>query len=141
MSSRLVRLVCLVALLIASAATSFAGVRFGGFNFGFGYTYFSGPVYSYYYDGFYGPWGYGYGYPLAPVFYLQPDPNRGTVKLKNTDKTASVYINGAFAGVAGDLKTFSLEPGAYDMEVRSFGRKPEQKRIYVLSGKTLKLSF
>jgi len=113
-------------------------VRFGGFLVGAGYS--RGPWYGPYgYPGyvwdpyFYGLWAYpglftGYGY----------NPNFGEVKIAAPEKTASVFINGGFAGFSGKLKNIWLEPGAYDVEVRS-GAGQFHKKIYVLSGKTVKL--
>ena len=39
------------------------------------------------------------------------------------------------------LKTIYLDPGAYDLAVRASGKDAVQKRVYVLSGKTVKLEF
>ena len=135
------KLLLLAVLLAVLAVPSFAGVRLGGVGIGFGYTHFSGPyccydpytydVFAYggYYGGWYVPWSY------------QPGPNKGTVKLKNVESAAEIYINQGYAGVAKDLKNIYLDPGAYDLEVRSAGKEPAQKRVYVLSGKTVKLEF
>ena len=128
-------------------------VRLGGIYVGAGYSRFSGyPGYGYY------PYGYGYpgrfwgypGYAWDPFFYGGPwihpgyyngfayGPNLGEVKLETSDKTATVYVDGAFAGYSGKLKNMWLEPGAYNLEVRS-GGGDFQKRVYVLTGKTLTL--
>ena len=114
----------------------------GGVVVGFGYSHFSGPYCCYepYYGGWYRPY-YWDGPWLSPVLYTEPGPNKGTVKLPKLDKTAEIYINQAYAGIAGDLKNIYLDPGAYDLEVRTQGKQPLQKRIYVLSGKTLKIVF
>ncbi len=123
-------------------------VRLGGVFIGAGYS--SGPwygwPYGYYYGG--GPWAYP-GYLWDPFFYgawAYPgfftgygyNPNFGEVKLTVSDKTGPVFINGGYAGVAGKLKSIWLEPGAYDIAVRS-GSDEFRKRVYVLSGKTVKL--
>lgn len=136
MSSR-IRNLLLIPCMLAFCVPLFAGVRLAGFGVGVGYSSYRVPYYGY---GPYDPWGWRYPY-YAPGFYLVPDPGRGEVKLTHLDKTAEIYINQAFAGIAGDLKTFYLDPGAYDLEVRMANKEPQQKRIYVLSGKTLKLSF
>ncbi len=140
MSSK--RLWLLSGLLTALSVSSPAGVRLGGVGIGFAYTQFSGPYCCYnpytfdtlyYFPGAYGPW-------YAPWFY-QSAPTKGTVKLKNVEDGAEIYINQGYAGVAKDLKNIYLEPGAYDLEVRLPGKEPAQRRIYVLSGKTVKLEF
>ncbi|MGZ4786966.1 MAG: PEGA domain-containing protein [Terriglobales bacterium] len=63
------------------------------------------------------------------------------MKLINASKDAEVYIDNAYAGKAGDLKRISIKPGAYNLELRVVGKEPIQRRVYVLSGKTLKLEF
>ena len=135
------KLLLLAGLLAVLAVPSFAGIRFGGVGIGIGYTHFEGPYCCnpYTYDGYYyGPGFYGPWY--APWFYT-PNPTKGTVKLKNVEDTAEVYIDQAYAGIAKDLKNIYLDPGAYNLEIRSPGKEPTQKRVYVLSGKTLKLEF
>lgn len=134
---------------------SFPRVRVGGIMVTAGYTHWSGP-YPYYPYAFYGPFGYGpwgwpyYGYVYDPFLYnpyLHPGfltgfpygPTLGEVKLKSEDKNAWVYLDGALAGRADKLKSMWLEPGAYHLEVRS-GDKTFGQKVYVLSGKTLKLT-
>jgi PEGA domain len=134
------RKILLLGLLFAATSIpSFAGVRFGGVAVGVGVGFGSAPWYPAV-EGYFAPWGFGYPY-YWPSIYYNPDADRGAVKLKNVDKTAEVYINQAFAGTFGKLKTFYLDPGAYDVEVRADGHEPQQKRIYVLSGKTVELEF
>lgn len=124
-------------------------IRFGGFMVGAGYSHGSRYGWPYgYYAG--GPWAYP-GYLWDPFFYglwAYPgfftgygyNPNFGEIKLAAPDKTASVFINGGYAGLSGKLKDIWLEPGAYDIEVRS-GAGQLRKRVYVLSGKTVKLDM
>jgi hypothetical protein len=133
------KLLLLAAVLLGLAAPSFAGVRFGGVSVGVGYSYYTGPYCCYEpyyaYDSFFsGPW-------YTPFWFTQPSATKGTVKLLKLDKTAEVYIDQAYAGVAGDLKDIRLDPGAYNVEVRAPNKEPVQKRVYVLSGKTVKLEF
>ncbi len=134
MGSKKLLLVAFVILLTFPCA---AGVRLGTVLVGVGYSHFSGPSCCYgpyYYDSFYDPW-------YSPFWYREPSATKGTVRLQKVEKTSEVYINQAYAGVAGDLKTIYLDPGAYDLEIRPTGKAPVQKRVYVLSGKTLKLEF
>jgi hypothetical protein len=133
----------LLAFVILLTLPCAAGVRLGGVIVGVGYSHFSAPCcYNPHYfdtfDGYYGPYGSPW---YSPFLFGQPSPNKGTVKLQKVEKTAEIYIDHAYAGVARDLKTISLDPGAYDVEVRSAGKEPVQKRVYVLSGKTVKLEF
>jgi hypothetical protein len=137
------KLLPIVLFMILLAVPGTAGVRLGGIIVGVGYSHFSGPCcYNPYYfdtfDGYYGPYGAPW---YTPLLFGQPSPDKGTVKLQKVDNTAEIYIDQAYAGVAKDLKSISLDPGAYDLEVRASGKDPVQKRVYVLSGKTVKLEF
>ena len=117
-----------VAVLMTTQPAS-ASVRFHG-------GFFVGPVirpwgwYGPYY-GYYGPYGF-YG-PYRPYVYS----NVGEVKLDTKVKDAEVFINGAYAGTAGKLKSMWLRPDTYDLEIRAPGRAPYDERIYVVAGKTL----
>jgi hypothetical protein len=100
-----------------------------------------------------GPWGYGPGIyrpwwglydPFWTSSFIHPalyggfynGPNMGQIKL-NAPKDASVYLDGAFAGTVSKLKTISLEPGIYDLEVKGATGSEYRKKVYGLSGKTL----
>lgn len=139
---------CAIALLLLSfPLLGSAGVRLGGVSVGVGYA--SGyyyPYCNYFYPGLWcSPFLYPYAgyYPgFYPGFYsVSPHPDMGQVKLQTPYKNAEVYLNGAYAGTADDLKTIWLDPGVYELEVRASGREPLQKRIYVLSGKTVKIKY
>jgi|SRR5579863_4343912 len=88
--------------------------------------------------------------PFADPFW-RPDypgyvPNfeygngRGEVRLTDAPKIAKVYLNGAYAGTAYRLKHIWLDPGAYDLAIAIPNRETFEQRIYVLSGKTLKIA-
>ena len=127
-------------------------IRLGGFAVGAGYRYFSGPGYPY---GFEGPYGFfpysgvyssifwepfGGGYPFYPAGYFQPGDGKGEVRLTTDRKDASVYLNGGYAGTADHLKTVWLDPRAYDLSVSAPDHTTYEQRIYVLSGKSLKIT-
>ena len=87
-------------------------------------------------DAFYGPFFYPpYGAGLSYA------AGKGHIKISSPgkDKKAEVYIDGAYAGTVGKLKSMWLDPGAYDLSVIAADGSSFQKRIYVLSGKTLKI--
>jgi PEGA domain len=93
--------------------------------------------------GWYGPyWGpYPYAYPYAyPYGYYGYAPATGALKFDTSVKDAEVYINGAYAGTVGQLKTMHLWPGTYDIEVRAPGRTQFDQRVYVAAGKTVRLT-
>jgi hypothetical protein len=134
----------LAAALVIPAS---AGVRLGTISIGAGYGYTSGAYWpggywaGYYpppfFGGWYDPWFAPY---YAPV-YFAPQMDKGQVNLQTSDKNAEVYLDGAYAGPASKLKNFWLAPGVYQLEVRAAGQPPQEKRIYVLTGKTLKLKM
>ena|SRR5437588_11899462 len=85
--------------------------------------------------GWYSPyWG---AYPYGYYGYV---PRTGAVKFDTKVKDAEVYVNGAYAGTVGKLKTIELRPGSYDIEVRAPGRTQFDKKVYVAAGKTLHLN-
>ena len=119
MKKLLVVFAALLMTLPASAAGRFIG---GGFGFGGGFRgpgYWGGP-------GYYAPYAFG-------------TPNAGELKLDTNVKDAEVFINGAFAGTAGKLKSMYMRPGAYSLELRAPGRTRYSERVYIVAGKTLKV--
>lgn len=77
---------------------------------------------------------------LHPGFYngFARQPNMGEVKIKLKENDADVFLDSAYAGTIAKLRTIWLEPGAYNLELRS-GERMFKRRIYVLSGKTIEL--
>jgi hypothetical protein len=159
-------LILVVILTAGSLFPAFAGVHVGTIYIGGSYGYYSGPYWRGYYwagyvpppffGGWYGPWypapyyaPYPSSYyaavsaayaPYAPV-YITPQFDKGQVNLQVADKSAQIYLDGAYAGKASMLKTFWLAPGVYHLEVRANGQTVHEKRIYVLTGKTLKIKM
>ncbi len=85
----------------------------------------------YWWPGYWGP-AVGYGY--------YDGSGAGAIKLKTDQKTAQVFIDGAYAGTVGELKSIRLRPGAYDLEIQTADGRVFQDHVYVLSGKTLKIT-
>jgi hypothetical protein len=135
--SRTIIFLALATALILPASAA-ARTRFG---VGVGFGYYGAPFYP---DG-YGPWGYPYyGYapyygPYGPYGYYSGRP-MGEVHIKSPDSNAQIYINGAFAGRAHDLKTIYLAPGTYNIEQR-IGSDVQKERVYVLANRSLKIEF
>lgn len=99
-----------------------------------GYGYY-GPGWGWY--GPYGPYGWGWG----PPYVYAPVPDTGDVKIVTDSKDASVYVDGGYAGVAGKLKKFRLQPGNHDIELRDrSGHVFHQERIHVIPGKTVEVN-
>jgi hypothetical protein len=106
-------------MLLPLTATARVGVFIGG---GFA------PMGWGYYSPFYGPYPYGAYYGV---------PNAGQVKLDTKVKAAEVFVNGAYAGTAGKLKTMWMRPGTYTLELRAPGGEQFTEKIYVMAGKTV----
>ena len=121
-------------------------VRLGTIGVGAGYTRFSGP---FFYNPFwFGYYPYGFYDPFFPSPFFAPgffegysySGGKGEVKLSGAPKNAEVFLNGGYAGTASKLKNIWLEPGAYDLSVATSDSASFHQRIYVLSGKTLKIA-
>jgi hypothetical protein len=117
-----------------------------------GYSRFGGPFYYPYgfspFDGFYRAWLWDpyWAYPVSyPSGYFGYNGGRGEIKLTlepgtADPKLAEVYVDNAFAGTADHLKNMWLEPGAYELSVLSKDGTAFRRRIYVLSGRSLKIA-
>jgi hypothetical protein len=134
-------------------------IRLGGIGIGVGYSR-GWPGYGYYGPRYWGPawygsaawnpWAFGPGWydpfwysPLGvhPGYWMgfPQGEGMGEVKLDTEAKTASVYIDGAYAGPVKDRRNMWLRPGTYELQVRDTDKKVYAQRIYVLSGKTLRI--
>jgi len=134
------RISVLMLCLVLCITPAFAGVRLGGISIGVGYSHYSGGGYyaygyPYFYDPFWAPFPW-----YAPAYYSAGRP-MGEVRISGVDKLAEIYIDGGYAGQAKDLKQLDLDPGAYNVEVRAKGKPPLQRRLYVISNKTVKVDF
>ena len=143
---KVARVFFLMLLVAAMAIPSLAipPIHLRGISVGVGYSHFSGPYYPYYYVPYYPGWypawtGWDpFWYPYAsPMAYNQPNADKGEVHLKDVAPQSEVYVDGAYAGLAKDLRTMWLAPGVYNVEVRSANRASVEKKIYVLTGKKL----
>jgi hypothetical protein len=115
-------LTCMVATLLFIPAAAQAWGRVG---------FFVGPGFGWgWYGSYWGPYPYGY----YGAYY---GPSTGAVKFDTKIKDAQVFIDGAFAGTVGQLKTLHLRPGTYNLELRAPGGMRYAERIYVARGKTL----
>jgi hypothetical protein len=119
---------------VASAQRGFGG-RGGFYRGGFyggGWGWY-GPGWGW---GWYGPYGWGWGYPYG----YSPYGDEGKVKIVNVPKDSIVYVDGGYAGTAGELKKFSLRPGEHNIELRDpSGHAFHKERIQVIAGKTLEI--
>jgi hypothetical protein len=98
--------------------------------------YWIGPVWGWG-PGWYGPGWYGPGW-WAPYYYYGPPA--GTVQIVTPDKSATIYVDGAYVGTVAEMHKFSLPPGAHDLALRDpNGQTIYSQRIEVLNGKTTKI--
>jgi len=89
-----------------------------------------GPVWG---PGFYGPYG-------GPAYWGPAYASvLGEVKIDTKAKDDEVFINGAFAGVTKDMKSFRLREGTYTIEVRHAGQAQVNEKVFVAAGKTVHL--
>lgn len=123
-------------------------VRFhlGTVTLGAGYTNFSGPAFLPLYYSYFDPFWASrlccmpyYGYP--PYAYaVGPGYEEGHVELQVKPRTAAVLINNAYAGTVPSLKgNIWLKPGVYELSITAPVHHNFHRRIYVLSGKKLKI--
>lgn len=148
------RALVLIGMLAAlTAGADGRRIRLGGVSVSGSYA--SGP--AWWGPAYWGPWSYGPGLwrPWGPAWFdpmwysgwahpgywggFLQGPGMGEIKLKSAPKEAVVYLDGAYAGEVAKLKSMWLEPGVYQLEVRDEAGQSWQKKIYVLSGKTLDL--
>jgi len=132
--------IALLALfIIVPVASAQRGWGFRGGFYGRGWY---GPGWGWYGPGWgwYGPyWGYPYEYGYYGPY--SPGPRYGNVKIEGAAKDALVYVDGGYAGRAGQLKTFRLSAGNHDIELRDpTGHAFHQEKIDVLAGKTLEIN-
>jgi hypothetical protein len=118
-------------------------LHLGTISFGAGYDHFSSPHYPYAfypYSSYYPSllWDPYWGY-LYPAAYFNYNDGKGEVRLA-APKQADVYLDNAYAGKAEKLKSIWLKPGAYDLSVSDADRASFHRRIYVFSGKSLKIA-
>jgi len=134
------RLSIALALLLATGSllSASAAVRLGGISVGAGYSSGFGPYWVGYPFSFYGPWFLD---PFYSPVILVAQPDKGQINLQSRYENADVYLDDAYAGTTSTLKKFWLAPGVYELEVRPQGQAPHKKRIYVLTGKTLKVNL
>lgn len=89
-------------------------------------------------------WGRGFGW-YDPFFYgpypMYTNRSAGQVKIdpKVFGNDAQVFINGAYAGTAKERKSTWLRAGVYQVEVRQQDRKVYDKKVFVVSGKTIQV--
>jgi hypothetical protein len=126
------------------------------FYFGFGYPYYYPYYYGYgYYPYYYGYRPYGY-YPPAPYYYggypaygeayAPPYADRaslGAVAVKVKPKTAEVWLDGSYVGVAESFDGFPgylwIAPGSHHIAVIQDGFANLERDIQVSAGHVIEL--
>ena len=143
-------------------------------NPGHGYPVYGYPIYGYpaygygpyfgFSTGFY-PWGWGgfgfgvyfgqhydpwfYGYPGSPYYfgganYAYYGPTYGSMKFNMTPKTATVHVDGYYAGTvkdfSGSFHELHLEPGTHVVEVKADGYETLSLNVKAAPDQTIKYS-
>jgi hypothetical protein len=93
---------------------------------------------------FWGPYPYWtWGYPYAYRPYVYDVTPVGSVKTEVTPKQTEVYVDGYFAGVAGDFdgafEHLRTSPGGHAITLRLDGYRTVTENIYVRPDSTYKL--
>lgn len=98
---------------------------------------FVGPVYRSWGPG----WGYGpyWGPAYGPVYVGNSHPNSGQIKFDLKDKSAAVYVDGAYAGLTKDVNGKWFRSGKYDLELRREDGATYHQRVFVTPGNTLRV--
>jgi hypothetical protein len=121
------------ALFLASAGAASAQPRRGG-RIVIGGGYFHSP---FFYDPFWGPYAYGYG------FYPYGSRANSDVRVEVTPKQAEVYVDGYYAGVADDFdgafKHLHTTPGGHAITLHLEGYRTVTQNVYVPPDTTFKL--
>jgi hypothetical protein len=138
LAARLIAIAALGVSLAAADPQPRTRVRLGGVSVGAGYSY--APGFWPYYPAFWGPYGF-YGPVFHPGYYdgFVYRENMGEVRLRVEPERAEVFLDGAYAGTARERKSMWLAPGAYLLEVKADGRAAYSRKVYVLSGKSLRI--
>jgi hypothetical protein len=124
------------ALFLASGGAAHAQSRRGG-RVVIGGGYFHSP---FYYDPFWGPYSYGYGFYPYGFAGARAESN---VRVDVTPKQAEVYVDGYYAGVADDFdgvfKHLHTTPGGHAITLHLEGYRTVTRNIYVPPDTTVKL--
>jgi PEGA domain len=131
-------IVAALAIIAVTSAPLLAQRRGGGHP--------RGPVFigGYFYDPFFGPypwWGpAAYAFPYYPVY-----DNRAAVRLLVTPKTASVYVDGYYAGVVDDfdgvMQSLPLSPGGHDITLFLEGYRTAHQKLFLTRDKAYKVHY
>jgi hypothetical protein len=118
-------------------------IGFGGYYGGFGYNpYFYDPFWGYYgySPGYYGYGGYGYGgggYYSSQAGYR----DTGSLRLKVKPREAQVFVDGYYMGTVdqfdGVFQRLRLESGGHRIELRGEGLEPLVFEVLIVPGETI----
>jgi hypothetical protein len=102
-----------------------------------------------FYDPFWGPYypyGSGYPYPWAfgyPYWQYESSPNAGSVKTDVTPKNAEVFVDGYYAGNAGNFdgafQRLHTAVGGHTITLHLDGYRTVTQNIYVAPDSTVKV--
>ena len=85
---------------------------------------------------YYDPFWYGGSYGV-PRLRLRDPRQYGGGEDQDPHEGRGSLVDGAYAGTTSERKRMWLRAGAHDITIRAAGYPPFQRRIYVLSGRSL----
>jgi hypothetical protein len=122
-------------------------VHLGTVFVGFAYRQFAPPFFVSPFGYWCGPWGLNfpcgdYTSPYYPNYFTNypKRADKGALKLKIDPPHAQVFLDGGYAGTADRLKNIPLQTGVHDLLITAEHRAPFRQRLYILTGRTLRVS-
>ena len=98
-----------------------------------------------FYDPWYGPYGYQWGYP-PPYgrYYYNIDPG-ASLRLEVKPQEAEVYVDGYYAGIVDDFdgvfQRLPVTPGEHDIELYLDGYRSVRQKVSASPRNTFKLKY
>ncbi len=71
---------------------------------------------------------------------LEVGDKSGKISFKDTAKGDKIYVNGAYEGVAGNLKSIRLNPGIYQVTVTNHGKDVFNQQVILPTKETVHLT-
>jgi hypothetical protein len=106
----------------------------------------------FYFNRFYSPFGFGYGWggypyaaygPYGAYGYGRSFDTSGSARIQVTPKDAEVYVDGYRAGRVDDFdgtfQRLNVRPGPHEITVYRPGYRTLSERVYIGEGSTMKL--
>ena len=97
-----------------------------------------------FYDPWYGPYGYQWGYPPPYGRYYNIDPG-ASLRLEVKPQEAEVYVDGYYAGIVDDFdgvfQRLPVTPGEHEIELYLDGYRSVRQKVYATPRNTFKVKY